>query len=104
MKLIKIIETDNDSKKKYKAIFCECKGKSVCKPDQRKVIQFGSKESQTFTEGASQQKKDSYIARHSKGNENWDAINAGSLSRYILWSSKSLKQGIANFKAKFNKC
>ena len=105
MKLIKIVETDADSKKKYKAEFCQCpNGKTKCKASERKIIQFGSKGSTTYTSGATEQQKDAYIARHSKGNENWDAINAGSLSRYILWSSKSLKQGIANFKARFNKC
>jgi hypothetical protein len=101
MKLISVVETPADSKKKLVATFCECKGKTRCEPSDRKTIQFGSKGSTTFASGATEQVKDAYLKRHAV-NENWDAINAGSLSRFVLWSSKSLKQGIANFKKKFH--
>ena len=104
MKLIKIIETPADSKKKYTATFCQCEGKTKCKPSERKTIQFGSKGSTTYTSGATEQQKDNYIARHSAGNEDWTKINAGSLSRYVLWGSKTLAGGIKLFKAKFDKC
>jgi hypothetical protein len=105
MKLISIVETPADSKKKLVATFCQCpNGKTKCKPSERKTIQFGSKGSTTYASGASESQKDAYIARHSAGNEDWTKINAGSLSRYILWGSKSLKQGIKNFKEKFDTC
>lgn len=103
MKLIKITETDANSKKKYKAEFCQCKGKSNCEPKDRKTIQFGSKGSQTFTEGASEQKRDAYIARHSV-REDFNKIGPASLSRFILWSSKSLAGGIKEFKKRFDTC
>jgi len=97
MKLISVHPTPEDSTKKYIGVFCECKGKTKCKPQDRKTIQFGSKTSTTFAEGASEQKRDAYIARH-RVNENWTTANAGSLSRWVLWSAKSIKQGIANFR------
>ena len=67
-----------------------------------KTIHFGSKESETFVEGASKQKRDNYIKRH-KVNENWDSINPGSASRYILWGDspdidKNLKAYLKKFK------
>jgi len=104
MKLISVKETPADSKQKYKAEFCECKGKTKCKPEDRKTIKFGQKGSQTYTEGATDAKRDAYIARHSKGNEDWSKINAGSLSRFVLWSSKTLAGGIKEFKKRFDKC
>lgn len=101
MKLVSINETPAGSSKKLVAVICECKGKSVCADKDKKRIQFGSKGSTTYTSGATEQQKDAYLARH-KVNEDWNSINAGSLSRYILWSSKTLAGGIANFRKKFH--
>ena len=97
MKLVDVSPAPAGSSKKYVAEFCECKGKSKCAPEDRKKISFGSSVSTTFAEGASEEKKNAYLARH-KVNEDWTKPNAGSLSRWILWSAKSIRQGIANFK------
>jgi hypothetical protein len=103
MRLIDVVNTPADSSKKLVAVFCQCEGKTKCLPEDRKRIQFGSKVSTTFAEGASEQKKDAYLARH-KVNEDWTKVNAGALSRWILWSAKSIKQGIANFKKNVRSC
>ena len=92
MKLIKIKNTHAGDPKKMVAVFMD--------NGREKSIKFGAKGSQTFTEGASKEKQQAYLARHRVG-EDWNKINAGSLSRYILWSSQSLEQGIKNFKNKF---
>jgi hypothetical protein len=97
MKLVDVSPAPAGSSKKLVASFCECKGKSKCAPEDRKKISFGSSVSTTFAEGASEEKKNAYLARH-KVNEDWTKPNAGSLSRWILWSAKSIRQGIANFK------
>ena len=55
----------------------------------KKTIHFGSKDSQTYVEGASEQQRLNYIKRH-KVRENWDEINAGSLSRFLLWGDSVL--------------
>ena len=60
-------------------------------------IQFGSKGSMTFAEGATEKTKKAYLARHSKDNENWNSHSAGALSRWILWSSRSIADGIKNY-------
>jgi len=101
MKLINVEPTPSGSEKKYIATFCECKGATKCLPKDRKKIAFGSKGSNTFTDSATELQKENYLKRH-KVNENWNAINAGSLSRWILWSAKTLSGGIANFRKRFN--
>ena len=55
----------------------------------KRTFHFGSKHSQTYVEGASQRKRDNYIKRH-RIRENWDEVNAGSLSRYLLWGDNVL--------------
>ena len=42
-----------------------------------------------------------YLARH-QPRENWDdPLSAGALSRWILWSANTLKEGVANYKKHF---
>lgn len=102
MKLINIEPTPANSEKKYIATFCECKGATKCLPKDRKKILFGSKGSLTYANGASDIQQQNYLKRH-QVNEDWTKINPGSLSRYILWSKKSISQGIAQFRKIF-KC
>lgn len=65
-----------------------------------KQINFGQKDSKTYVSGASDTTRKAYIARHSK--EDWSKVNAGSLSRFILWgNSKSLNDNIQAYKRKF---
>lgn len=97
MKLVDVSPTPSGSSKKMVASFCECKGPSKCAPEDRKKISFGSKGSTTYVEGATDQTRDAYIARH-KVNEDFNKVSAGALSRWILWSSKTLAGGIRNFK------
>jgi len=100
MKLLKVIESPKPDKK-LRAVFCKCpNGKSVCKDKDRLKIDFGQKGSHTYAEGADLATKENYLKRH-KVNEDWDKINAGSLSAIILWSAKSIEQGIKNFKKRF---
>jgi hypothetical protein len=101
MKLINVEPTPASSSKKYIATFCECKGVTKCAPKDRKKIAFGSKGSVTFISGATELEKENYLKRH-KVRENWSVVNAGSLSRWILWSKKTLAGGIAEFRKRFN--
>lgn len=45
---------------------------------------FGSPNAHTYIDGASELTKYNYIKRH-RVREDWDEINNGSLSRYIIW-------------------
>ncbi len=75
---------------------------TIEKNGRQKKINFGSKGSKTYISGASDSVKNAYIKRH-KVNENWNEVNPGSLSRFILWGqSKDLKKNINFYKNKFN--
>ena len=72
-----------------------------------RTIHFGSDLSTTYTEGASVLKKKNYIARH-RVMEDWNSINAGSASRFILWGNSNnletnLKDYIKRFKITDNR-
>jgi len=101
MRLINVEATPASSSKKYTATFCECKGATKCLPKDRKKIAFGAKGSFTFADGADEKTRDNYLKRH-RVNEDWTKINAGSLSRWVLWSKKTLAGGIAEFRKRFN--
>jgi len=67
-----------------------------------RIIHFGSGVSETYVEGATKEKREAYISRH-KVNENWNEINPGSLSRFILWGdSSSIRTNLENYKKRFN--
>ena len=97
MKLVDVKETPKSSSKRLIATFCPCEGTTKCDPKTRPKIAFGSKGSFTYADGADNKTRDNYIKRH-QVNEDWSKINAGSLSRYVLWSRKSIPEGIKEFK------
>jgi hypothetical protein len=98
-----IIKLSDRPDKRYTAIFYN-REKKV------KTIHFGyaitdengnKKYGSTYIDHKNDTLKDAYIARH-QVNENFeDFMSAGSLSRYILWEKKSLREAINNFKRKF---
>ena len=105
MKLMKIIPSKRKDKK-YVAYFKLPDGKE-------KAVHFGASGYRDFTlisdktskfyikDKAGREKvKQAYISRHSK--EDWSKPDsAGTLSRYILWSTPSLGGSIRNFKKRF---
>ena len=76
--------------KKYRAIF------------DYKHVDFGASGYDDYILSGNDVKKKAYIARH-RVNENWnDPYSAGTLSRYILWNKKTLKESIEDYKKRFN--
>ena len=70
--------------------------------DPDKVIHFGSDVSKTYLDHGDKTKRANYIKRH-EVNENWDQVNAGSLSRFILWGpSTSLRENLDDYLKKFD--
>ena len=66
------------------------------------TIHFGSKNSSTFLDHHDKVKRSNYLKRH-KVNEDWNQINAGSLSAYILWGdSTDMYANLINYLDKFN--
>ena len=81
--------------KKYEIVFMKENGRPL-------TIHFGSKNSQTYIDHKDKAKRAAYIARHQK-NENWDEVNAGSLSRYLLWgNSTNLGKNLDEYFKRFN--
>ena len=65
------------------------------------TIHFGSKNSSTFLDHQDKVKRSNYLKRH-KVNEDWNQVNAGSLSAYILWGDTSdLYKNLINYLDKF---
>ena len=66
------------------------------------TIHFGSKNSSTFLDHHDKVKRSNYLKRH-KVNEDWNQVNAGSLSAYILWGdSIDMYANLINYLDKFN--
>lgn len=85
-----ILQTSNKEDKRYMVVI------------NNKTYHFGQKGGRTYIDHGDKAKRDSYIKRH-KVNENWDEINAGSLSRFILWGdSTNIKNNIKSYKKRFN--
>lgn len=87
------------SGKKFEAKF-DVDGKRV-------KVRFGAYGSQTFLEGATNEQKSAYIARHGAlqkmhGNP-WDnnPMSASTLSRYILWEFSDFGDSIKGYRQRF---
>ena len=66
-----------------------------------KTIHFGSKNSLTYLDHHDKTKRENYILRH-QVREDWTKINAGSLSRYLLWGdSTNLQTNLTTYLKKF---
>ena len=66
------------------------------------TIHFGSKNSSTFLDHHDKVKRSNYLKRH-KVNEDWNQVNAGSLSAYIVWGDSSdMYANLISYLDKFN--
>jgi len=95
MPLISVKITESNRKdKKLKAVFKDKEGKI-------KTIHFGAKGYEDYTIHKDDKRKERYISRHQK-NEDWTKPDtAGSLSRFILWNKKTLKNSINDYVKRF---
>lgn len=84
MEIEKLIIKDNPLKGKRLKAEIYLKGKK--KP---LIRRFGAKTGYTFFDGGDDNRRDAYIARHSKLNEDWGNITTpAALSRYVLWEKQ----------------
>ena len=68
----------------------------------KRSIHFGSNVSKTFVEGATIEKRNNYLKRHSV-NEDWNENNPGSLSAGILWGdSNDIQENLKDYMKEFN--
>ena len=75
---------------------------TILKNDGRtKTIHFGDSNGSTYIDHKDKNKRKNYLARHVV-NEDWDEINAGSASAFILWGpSTSLNKNLENYLRRF---
>jgi hypothetical protein len=67
-----------------------------------KKYHFGSQGSSTYIDHHDKKKRENYIKRH-QVREDWDEVNPGSLSRYLLWGdSTSLEKNVKDYIKRFN--
>jgi len=93
------IEPSDKQDKKYKARFVliDFKNNKI----KNYSIYFGDSKYEDYTLHHDEKRKSNYIKRHIK-NENWnDPLSAGTLSRYILWNKKTIKDSILDYKKRF---
>lgn len=97
-----IIKLSDRPGKRYMAVFYD-KNKKV------KTTHFGyaitdngvKKYGSTYIDHKNDTLKEAYISRHKVNEDFADYMSAGSLSRYILWEKKSLRDAIADYKKRF---
>ena len=91
-----VIKKDTTTNKKMVAEFFNKEGKKI------KTTRFGADGMSDFTKHKDPARKQRYLDRHRK-RENWsDPMNAGALSKEILWNKPTLKASISSYKKKFN--
>ena len=105
MKLLKVVRSNNKSKK-WTAIFLvdgREKRVSFGSKNYRDFVLMNDKTSKFYLPNKSDRDvvKASYIRRHEK-RENWnDPMTAGSLSRFLLWEKPTLASALRAFKKRF---
>jgi hypothetical protein len=94
MKLLKV-EPATDGKHKLQALFLLDDGKTH-------LTKFGLKGSHSRIDGADDDTRRRYLARHKGDIENTSPLTRGNLSYYITWGeSKDIRRNIEDFKRKF---
>ena len=89
------LETANDGKHKYKAVF-----------DDGKTTKFGAIGYPDYTMPRSQgghdkERRDRYRARHQKDLSTGDPQRAGFLSMYLLWNKDTIADSLKDYKKRF---
>ena len=98
-----IIKLSDRPDKRYMAVFYDKDNKvktthfGYAITDDKGIKKYGS----TYIDHKNDELKSAYIARHQVNEDFTNYMSSGSLSRYILWEKKSLREAINNFKRRF---
>ena len=70
--------------------------------DPKKTIHFGSEKGSTYIDHHDKIKRENYLKRH-EVNENWNKVNSGSLSAFLLWGkSTNLESNLIRYVKNFD--
>ena len=93
---VKIDELRDSSTKRMIARFYTENGRLT------RTIKFGFRGGSTYPDHKDETTMRNYLKRH-RVNEDWSTpYSAGSLSRWVLWSAKSLSGGKKNYARRYN--
>lgn len=98
-----IIKLSDRKDKRYMAIFYDKENKiktshfGYAITDENGKKKYGS----TYIDHKNDELKKSYIARHKVNEDFNNYMSSGSLSRYILWEKKTLRDAINDYKKRF---
>ena len=68
----------------------------------KRTIHFGSEKGSTYIDHHDKTKRENYLKRH-EVNENWNKVNAGSLSAFLLWgNSTNLESNLIRYVKQFD--
>jgi len=99
LRLLKIVKSSKPEKK-WDAHF-EVLGANGSKHE--KVVSFGAKGYQDFTQHHDEHRKHLYLQRHGRGRESWSSPDsAGALARWVLWNKPGFRESVRDFKRRFN--
>ena len=70
--------------------------------DPKRTTHFGSEKGSTYIDHHDKIKRENYLKRH-EVNENWNKVNAGSLSAFLLWGkSTNLESNLIMYVKQFD--
>ena len=70
--------------------------------DPKRTIHFGSEKGSTYIDHHDKTKRENYL-KHHEVNENWNKVNAGSLSAFLLWGkSTNLESNLTRYVKQFD--
>ena len=99
LRLTKIVKSHNPAKK-WDAHFLVmgAHGKS-----HEKIVSFGAKGYQDFTQHKDAHRKSLYLQRHGRGREHWSSPDtAGALARWVLWNKPGFRESVRDYKRRFH--
>jgi hypothetical protein len=86
-----IIKPSTRKDKKYMAVF-----------NNNNIVHFGAYGYEDYTIHKDDKRKENYIKRHQVNEDFNNPFSAGSLSRWILWNKKTLKESVKDYGTRFN--
>lgn len=90
------IKKSTNKTKKLMAIFYDKDMNKI------KTVHYGASGYSDYTLHLDPKRKERYIARHSKNNQDWtDPMTAGTLSRYVLWNKTTIEASIKDYIKRF---
>jgi hypothetical protein len=99
LRLTKIVKS-HKSDKKWDAHFLIMGANGV---SHEKVVSFGAKGYQDFTQHKDEDRKRHYLERHGRGHESWSSpATAGALARWVLWNKPGFRESVRDYKRRFH--